>query len=332
MISAPDILRLPFSPDLTEGGIALALRSLTLNYDRTSGSLYARLRRIVSGVAVELAFRRCLAEKDIPFEVRSALPFSDPDRYEVTLGGHRCNINTSLTTRRNQISALRREPGTILKAPALIPEDQLSAANLTGKELLLFAFLLGLTTNARADILKVVESGQPVYLVHALQPDWATPPVWAPLGRLALKSECANPLNIEIGGLDADRNFITETLTLAPLTRSFALNSYYSLAYIHTENLPAARVGLHCPNRDGIYLIQPHEWDNIWIYGLEIWLAGYISEQDFRRKASASYAGSRVFQYSQTQTRSLTIPVSDLYPLEDLFGRVKKWEAQKKTW
>ena len=55
MITIDDITRLRYSPDLTEGGIALAVRSLNQNFDRSSSSIFARLRRIVSSVAVELA-------------------------------------------------------------------------------------------------------------------------------------------------------------------------------------------------------------------------------------------------------------------------------------
>ena len=183
MITAADIIRLPYSPDLTEGGISLAVRSLSQNFDRTSGSLYARLRRIVSGVAVELAFRRSLVERETPFEVKSSLPFSDPDRYEVSLGGNRCNLNTDLVTRRSQVAAMRRDPGLVLKAQAQIPDEQYSTANLTGREVLVFAFLLGLTASSPAELRKVAAAGQPMYLVHPLRVEWANPTVWAPLGR-----------------------------------------------------------------------------------------------------------------------------------------------------
>jgi hypothetical protein len=332
MISASDLIKLPYTPDLTEGGIAYATRSLPHTYDRMGGSLYSRLRRIVGGVAVELAFRRYLGEQGIPFDVKGATPFTEPDRYDVSLGGHRCDIKTFVTSKRNQITAMRRNPGLVLHAPALIPEDQFSAANHTEQDLYLFAFLLGLTTNSPEDIQKAVEASQRIYLIHPLRADWARPQVWAPLGRLALKSECTAPLCVEIGGQDAERNFITETLQLEPLTRTFAANNYYSLAYLHADCIPAARVGLHSPTKNEIYLVQPHEWGNIWIYGMEIWLAGYMAHEEFRRKSSAIFAGSRVFQYSKTQTKNLSVPVTDLRSLEDLFERVKEWETEKKNW
>lgn len=332
MITPNDFIKLPYTPDLTEGGIAYATRSLSYTYDRMGGSLYSRLRRIVSGVAVELAFRRYLGEQAIPFDVKGATPFSEPDRYDVSLGGHRCDIKTFVMSKRNQITSTRRAPELVLRAPALIPSDQFVSDHYSDQDLYLFAFLFGLTTNSPEDIQKAVDAEQRTYLIHPLRNDWSRPANWAPFGRLALKSECSVPINIEIGGQDADRNFITEKLTLEPLKRVFAVNQYYSLAYVHCESIADARVGLHSASKGEMVLIQPHEWGNIWIYGMDIWLTGYISHDEFRRKASTIFAGSRVFQYSKTQTKNLSVPIADLRSLTELFERVKTWEESKKEW
>jgi hypothetical protein len=332
MISASDFIKLPFSPDLTTSGILYASRSLPYTYDRMGGSLYSRLRRIVGGVAVELALRRYLGEQAVPYDVKGATPFTEPDRYDVALGNHRCDLKTFVISKRNQITAMRRNPGLVLHAPALIPEDQFEAANHTDRDLYLFAFLLGLTTNSPEEIQKAVDADQPIHLIHPLRAEWSRPAAWEALGRLALKSECARPVTVEIGGQDSERNFITERLTLAPLTRVFASQTFYSLAYVHVDAIPEARIGLHCPRMGDLYLIQPHEWGNIWIYGMEIWLTGYLAHEEFRRKASAIHAGSRVFQYSKTQIKNFSVPVADLRPLPELFERVKDWETEKKHW
>jgi hypothetical protein len=298
----------------------------------TGGSQFLRLRRSVSAIAVELAFRRILSERKVPFDIKRTQPFSDSDRYDVTLGGHRCNIQTNLTSRRNLITALRNNPGELLQAPALIQEDQLSSVNSNTKDLYLFAFLLGITTNSVEDIRKALNAGQKIYPLHPLRITWAHPQIWAPLLKLSLKSESSTAITVEIGGLDANRNFITEKLTLSPSKRSFAENTYYSLAYIHTHDMPETRIGLHSPDKGEPYLILPHEWENIWIYGLEIWLTGYMDQDEFRRKASTNLTGSRIFQYSQTQLKSLSIPVKELHALDNLFKQVKNWELNRKTW
>jgi len=91
------------------------------------GSPFDRLRRILAGVAVELAFRRYLTQQNIPFDIKGATPFTDPDRNDVSLGGHRCDIKSFLISDRTQITSLRADPELILKAPALVPLDQYSA-------------------------------------------------------------------------------------------------------------------------------------------------------------------------------------------------------------
>ena len=77
MLTASDLLRIPYTPDLTEGGITYACRALPHTYNRVGGSPFDRLRRIVAGVAVELAFRRSLTQQNIPFDIQGATPFTD---------------------------------------------------------------------------------------------------------------------------------------------------------------------------------------------------------------------------------------------------------------
>lgn len=332
MITPNDFIRLPYSIDLTEGGIAYAVRSLPHTYDRMGGSLYSRLRRIVGGVAVELAFRRYLGENEIPFDVKGMTPFTEPDKYDVSLGGHRCDLKTFVTSKRNQITAMRRNPALVLRAPALIPADQFAGENHSDQDLYLFAFLLGLTTNSSEEIKTAVDAGQPIYLIHPMRAEWSRPATWAPLGKISLKSECSVPVTVEIGGQDAEREFVTAKYTLEPLTRLVVDLPLFSLAYLHVDTIPDARIGIHSSVRSEVYLVTPQDWGNIWIYGMETWLTGYMAREEFRRKASTIFAGSRVFQYSKTQTKNMSVPVADLRPLSELFVRVKEWEEKKKNW
>ena len=85
MLSPADFLRLPYTPDLTEGGIEFALRSLSYTYERQGRSPYGRLRRLVANIAVEVAFRRYLSQNNIPFEVKASTPFTDRERFDVAL-------------------------------------------------------------------------------------------------------------------------------------------------------------------------------------------------------------------------------------------------------
>ena len=104
MLTTSDLLHLPYTPDLTEAGVAYALRSLPNSFERIGSKPYDRIRRVVAEVAVELAFRRYLSQENIPFDVMGATPFTEPDKYNVSLGGHRCDIKSFLISHREQIS------------------------------------------------------------------------------------------------------------------------------------------------------------------------------------------------------------------------------------
>ena len=86
-----------------------------------------RLRRSAGGAAVELAFRRYLTGQAVPFEVREGTPFSQPEHYNLALGGHRCDLISYLITRPGQVAQLRRDPASLLQAPALIPLESFAA-------------------------------------------------------------------------------------------------------------------------------------------------------------------------------------------------------------
>lgn len=325
MISTADFIHLPYTRDLTEGGIAYAIRSLPYTYNHMGGSPYGRMRRIVAGVAVELAFRRYLGEHKIPFDVKGATPFTERDRYDVALGGRRCDIKSFLITYREQISEMRRNPQVLLNAPALVPSDQNSAEGNLDSDIFLFSFLSGLVASSREDLQKVIEAGQPHYFVHAMPDAWVRPAKWNPLGTLVLKSDSEESQIIEIGGQDAGREMRSLQVEIPPKTHIQIENGFFSAAYIHTKNIPPARLGIHSPRRDETYIVGAGDWGNIWVYGMDILLAGYMTRAEFRQRASFLREGAHVFQYEQTRTKNLAVSVCDLKPLSELFEHVKEW-------
>jgi hypothetical protein len=94
--------------------------------------------------------------------------------------------------------------------------------------------------------------------------------------------------------------------------------------------MPLARLGIHSSAYKKAHVIAPLDWGNIWIYGMDIYLAGFISRGEFRQRAKMIAPNSRVFQYNHTKTKNLAVPILTLSPLQDLFTRVREWEAQEK--
>lgn len=324
MLSATDLIHLPYTRDLTEGGIAYALRSIPYIYNRGNNSAFDPLRRVVASAAVQLAFRHYLSEQNVPFEVKGAAPFTEHDRYDVSLGGRRCDIQSFLISQRDQISEMQRNPQVLLKAPALVPSDQHAGDSHSQFDLYLFAFLFGGITTSANELQKVIDTKQPHYLIHVLPEAWNRPRTWNPLGTLALKSESEQTQKIEIGGQDEGREMRSCLVELPPRTRVEIRNGFFSLSYVHTQHSPNARIGIHSPAHKETLLIGAQDWGNIWIYGIDVLLAGYITRDEFSRRASFIQAGSRVFQSTATYVKNLAVPVSDLKPLSELFERVKR--------
>ncbi|HEX7621433.1 MAG TPA: hypothetical protein VF359_09565 [Anaerolineales bacterium] len=334
MIKTSDLLHLPYTPDLTEGGISYACRSLVSSSNHIGGVSAEHLRQIVGGMSADLAFRRFLSENDIPFHVLGTAPFTCPDRYDVSLGGHRCELKSYLITRREQIARIRKDPAFALQAPALIPLDQFTAESHKPDDVYIFAFLLGVVAAAREEQHKAAAAGQPVCLIHPLPEKWNYPEEWHPLEKLALKSECEQPIRVEIGGLNEEpragtgttsREFVTATLELPPKKRVPVKQSFYSLAYVHAVRRPEARIGLHSPSRGDAYIIPTHAWGNIWVYGMDIILTGWLTHEEYMNKSKVLNAGMHTFQNDRTRVKNMLVPMAELNPLKPLFARVRAW-------
>ncbi|MFQ5616991.1 MAG: hypothetical protein ACE5GO_11110, partial [Anaerolineales bacterium] len=307
MITPSDLITLPYTPDLTPAGISYACRSLSYTYDRMGSSRDARLRRIVAGIAVELAFRRHLADEGVPHDLLGATPFTEPDRYDIALGGRRCDIKSYMLRQKEMIRQIRAEPEKLLIAHALVPVDQLESDHLHNEDLYIFAFLAALITPNQADLDRALAAEQPVFLIHPFPKHWARPPHWRPLGNLVMKSDLSEPIELEIGGQGSERTFNVENVRLPPRERVRLESSWHAVSYLSVPQLPPGRVGVHSPILSETYIIQPHEWGNIWVYGMEITLAGYMTRGEFRRRGKRLPKGSRVFQYPRTRTDNMAV-------------------------
>ncbi len=329
MLSVTDLVALPYTPDLTQGGIAYACRSLPYTYDRMGGSTFDRLRRIVAGVSVELALRRYLISEGVSFDVLGATPFTEPDRYDLALGGRRCDIKSFLLFHKQRIRAVRQAPERLLEAPALVPLDQLSSEGWRYEDLYVFAFVSALITPDDETLQRAEAAEQPTFIMHTMPREWSRPPHWETLSPVAIKADLDQPLTVELGGQKAARQFHTVTFELAPRQRVRVPDAFHSLSYLRVDRQPEGRLGVSSPRQGKPYLVPVEAWSNIWVYGLDITLAGYINCGEFRRRAKRVRAGSKVLQYPRTRVDNMAVPVGELHPMSDLVLRARNWSREK---
>jgi len=325
MISESDFITIPHTPDMTQVGIKYACQSLPTTDNIVGTYRFNRLRQIVAEKAVELAFVRHLNTLKIPHDRLEAAPFTDPDHYDITIGGRRCVIKSFMLTQKKRIQAVRKEPHRLLQDQALVPLDQISKELLFDDDIYIFEFITALITPDHRALINAISAEQPIYMIHILPQKWARPEQWGSLGKLAFKSNMDNAFRLEIGALDENHHFQIKNLILNPQTRTVVKGKYSALNYFCTPHMPDETIGVHSSSLNETYLIEPIAWSNIWVYGMEIIFGGYITRGEFRKKATRLPKGSRRNHYSHTRTENLTLPIEELHSLDDLFGRVKDW-------
>lgn len=332
MLTKTDLIRLEYTPDLTEAGILSTCKWLARSSWSPGQKSNNFLRRRIGQVIVELALRRLLTKRQVPFQSLQLEPFSDPQQYKLSLGGYRLHLNNYLLGNRTQIRSVRQDPVVLLQAPALTPLDKFAGEGQTGKDIYLFAFLLALVVSTQADQLKLEATDSPNYYLALFPKPWSHPDSWVPLNPITLKSEAQHAVTVELGGLNKDRNFIQAQVQLQPSTRTTVTDEFYSLAYIHILDHPKARLAVLSQRfqpGSQMHIIQPAEWGNIWVYGLEIWLTGWLSLDEYRSRSDVLPAGQNTFQYSRTRYKNLSVPMTELKPTEDLFEQTRAWQAAK---
>ncbi len=58
-------------------------------------------------------------------------------------------------------------------------------------------------------------------------------------------------------------------IQLPPRTRVQVNEQFFSLAYVHVKSPRLRAWALHSPQLKETHIIEPSDWSNIWVYGLD---------------------------------------------------------------
>jgi hypothetical protein len=316
MLRSSDFILLPFPPDLTPAGIAVASRRLAYSRLTNESMPINQLRLDVAHACVELAFRRYLQERQVQFQNEETYPFSDPERITLALGGRRTDIETSLIAEREAVKRVMNDPGTLLSLPIQMPARLQPEDLRSGNDLTIFAFLAAGIHGKREELVRAAQNGEPFLCSHIMPEVWHHPNAKTSPGLLSLRYYGESPVAIELYGLDLQREPCVERLTLDPQTRVDSRAAYLSVSCMHASAIPTARVEIHSPVHRGAYTIMPLQWSNVWVYGQEIILAGYLpSEEIWAIARQASQRGIRT-------AAALELSAANLYSLPKLLEQV----------
>lgn len=304
------IVELPFQPELTQASIAHLCRRLPHLHWRGEPS-FNHLRQEVAAGVVRLALLRWLGEQGVAYTIEESFSLA-AEPADLLIGGRRCRVVTELVARKALIRSLKRQPDGWLTRG--LPPSALPAGDgRPDADLLIFAALCALATKGRTDLDAALAAGQPHYLLAMLPASWRQPAAWQSLTPLALKLEIDESLELELGGLGSERQFLHTRLQALRGRQQLALPGFHALAYLHTAARPTGRVGLSSATIGHSLVLELKDWGNLWLYGLRVVLLGYLPAKDWPR--------------SSNEARKMT--AASLRPIADLVNRARQWAAQQ---
>jgi len=322
-ISSEEVIHLPWDESLTLAGVTYVQNTLSRILGVGPWPSASGLRGLVASLASDLALRRWLDGEQVPYTLIGDEPFTRPARPRLVLGGRRLILQTTLVSSRRAIRRLRGDPHHALEASAAILPSTLDAAGLSEGDLLAFALSLALETRTLTELEKAMTSGHPAHLL-ALPPDpsWIRPLRTTDLGVVTVSSP-SGCWDIILQGVLSTHVPWSTRASLDPSTR-FQSPPLHSLIALHTFQRPPGPLLACSESHPAPWRLQPGEWWNLWLYGIETLLLGWSTVREFRAASSRHTPARTASDLSRPPRGSLQIAGSDLMPLSSLLEHLRQ--------
>lgn len=323
------LIRMPYTPDLTETAVREVARALAQPARFPLLDSFDEMRQRAADNIVTLAFRRYLFEQEVPFDSVESVSFTEPDQVDISFGGRRCIPFAQLVCDRGLIEQVHRQPEKLLEGDVYIPEGTPAAAT-RDVDIYLFVYLTALVARSRDESEQARLAGNPLYLVYQMPESWSIPKQRAAFGSLVFKTDTTEPAWLELHGLDELNGYQRMELSLPGHERVAASTPFYSLGAVRSAGMLSGPVGIHSQALDDTVLISPFQWGNIWVYGMRLYIAGYITQADFNRHSQRVNAALANLPNPCLRGEAvMRLPASALKPVDDLFVRVRNWARQQ---
>ena len=329
MIDPLSCVRLPFTPDLTQAGIAYVCRRLPYLNLTPKNSPWKSIPKLILGTAVELALHRYLLGQDLPIQRFQTNPFSEPEHSSLILGGRRCKIQSLLISSKAKIRLLKKDPHRLLKETISVQQAALLSEHYQSNDLHIFAIATGLIAPHQPKISRAVQAGQPAYLISLLSRRWYDYGLWKPYHRLTFVYTGSTPIHLELVGQSEENRSMTEKLNLLPDQTTRLTSTFGRLYYLHPEELPNGSITIFNEAKHHEYYIEPEKWLNIWIYGIEIIFVGYCTHIELIQKAFQDKAGGYPVRFLKNQADLYRFPLCESHPFKNLVEWIHTWKGPK---
>jgi hypothetical protein len=288
MLKSSDLIRLAYSPDLTQAGIAIASRKLASGSIAGNSIDTRQLQREIAQTSGALAFHRYLIEQKIPFQLQQFSPFSQPEHATAVLGGRKCAIETSLITDVQTAGQTSHSAKRLLETSIRVPAGMHTSGPHGASDLAVFTFAIASVTDDRNSLLRKAEAGEPYLCSHVMPEAWRQPGKRKARGPLSFRYAGDTGISLEIFGLGVQHELCVEQVVVEPQSWVQSQQRYSALSCLHAGPLPTARLEIRRAAQRSAYTILPLQWRNLWLYGREIILIGYLTFEEIWELARAA--------------------------------------------
>ncbi len=313
------MVRLFYDPAWTPVAVRSVLEALPWLVTRDQPLRVWVLQDLVKERVGQLAWLRWLAEQDLRYEVAPA-PSGMVGREVVWCHGQRLLLATGWLREREAVRLARRAPQRWLQeACAVLPEPQWDAPNGQPEDILVFAWVLALVTRSEEEMARALARGFPAVPAVALPPRWYHLP--RPM-QVALKYEGPGGVRVRLyGQAEADGPGVL-TLRLPARKRVAVPGQWHGVYLLVAATPPRGRLGVALQPAGWRCVFVPWSWQNLWLYGLEVHLVGYLTRRAFRQQARR-IAGSALQRMGwQAAYPGYAVPATALRSLSDLAARL----------
>ena len=279
---------------------------------RLRGPWGKRLRRLAAAKALVLALSHVLGERGVLLRTEGEAARA-PEVGRVQVGDLQGWVVPTWVFQGETVEALQRgvSPESIMaSAPWLLRESSEARA----RDLLFFGLVLAPDAPRRAEARKAKENGQPLTVVHWLPSRWQQPRGGL-LSPFVFKTE--HPFSLRLHGLNRNGQYARYALALRGGEVARVHLPWQGVYALEANAWPQGRVGLKAAGL-GIHVVSPEHWENIAIYGREIWLLGFTTWREFWRRARYVRRGERSFPHGTHFEPAYLLPWCALEPLRAL--------------
>lgn len=322
MISKDDIFLVEGTDQMVLDAVHYAEKSLHYTFNRMGKSNpYDRVRNIVKGLIMEAALKRLLDFHNVQYDLLGNTHWTKKDRYDVGLDGHRYDIKGYFVGDPSKVNAIKHDKSWLLDCCALVPSDQLNAKSLKEDDYYVFPFLVGdIDRNQGPDLFDSVKFK---YRIHAFWDyAWFKNERWESMGKMTIHSRMEEILRIRIGGQDENKESIEEEFVLHPGEIVQTKNQFFTVLFLQTTDTPSGELVVRCEEKNITENVGGSDWGNIWVYESLIYITGYMSKGEFKRrsrKIPRFYKDCK--QYSETRIDNCMLIIAELDPITSILPK-----------